>query len=120
MNDRGPVNGDWRPPLSALLTRWNELIGDEFIGTLPHFHGWDFELSRKTSTLTVSPFRFDIDTYERCGGNVKIIASIEDPAVVGRILAHLQGREPAGSLPADVITAHRTRGPPEQGMFDLN
>jgi len=50
---------------------------------------------------------------------VRIIASIEDPAVVGRILAHLQEREGADSTPADAATAHRARGPPEQGALDL-
>ncbi|MCL4776535.1 MAG: transposase [Gammaproteobacteria bacterium] len=65
-------------------------------------------------------FRIDIDTCERCGGKVKIIASVEDPAVIGKILAHLQEREGAGRTPADADTAHRARAPPGQGQFDLN
>lgn len=35
-------------------------------------------------------FRIDIESCERCGGKVRIIASIEDPQVIGRILAHLE------------------------------
>ena len=34
-------------------------------------------------------FDIDIETCSECGGDVKIIASIEDPAVIRRILAHL-------------------------------
>jgi hypothetical protein len=35
-------------------------------------------------------FNIDIETYEPCGGTVKIIASIEDPAVIKTILDHLE------------------------------
>ena len=34
-------------------------------------------------------FNIDIETCAECGGDVKIIASIEDPAVIQKILAHL-------------------------------
>ena len=34
-------------------------------------------------------FHIDIEPWEHCGGAVKIIASIEDPAVIKTILAHL-------------------------------
>jgi hypothetical protein len=34
-------------------------------------------------------FGIEIESCERCGGAVKIIASIEDPQVIGRILQHL-------------------------------
>jgi len=37
--------------------------------------------------------RIDIEQCERCGGKARIIASIEDPQVIGRILSHLQERE---------------------------
>ena len=61
-------------------------------------------------------FRIDIETCERCGGKVKIIASIEDPAVIGRILAYLEMR---ARSPFDITAAHRPRGPPGQLMLDL-
>ena len=35
-------------------------------------------------------FNIDITTCEECGGTVKVIASIEDPAVIKQILAHLE------------------------------
>ena len=34
-------------------------------------------------------FDIDIETCNDCGGDIKIIASIEDPVVIRRILAHL-------------------------------
>jgi len=52
-------------------------------------------------------FGIEIETCEQCGGKVKVIASIEDPAVIGKILGHLAAREvPAGSRPP-------SRGPPQ-------
>jgi hypothetical protein len=61
-------------------------------------------------------FRIDIAQCERCGGKVKIIASIEDPAVVGRILAHW---EKSANSPAERLTAQGPRGPPPgQGVLD--
>jgi hypothetical protein len=65
-------------------------------------------------------FRIELEQCERCGGNVRIIASIEDPAVVGRILSHLEQAGHAGSAPVDAATAHRARGPPGQGALDLD
>jgi hypothetical protein len=35
-------------------------------------------------------FNIDIETCSECGGDVRIIASIEDPAVINQILAHLE------------------------------
>lgn len=61
-------------------------------------------------------FRIDIERCERCGGKVRIIASIEDPAVAGRILAHLEQR---ASAPAGLIPAQGPRAPPGQGALDL-
>jgi len=49
-------------------------------------------------------FRIDIDTCEHCGGAVRIIASIEDPAVIEKILAHTERR--------DAASPHAPRAPP--------
>jgi len=35
-------------------------------------------------------FDIDIETCSECGGDVRIIASIEDPLVIQKILAHLE------------------------------
>ena len=53
--------------------------------------------------------RIDVETCQACGGAVKIIASIEDPAVTGKILAHVGETAPVREglrLPA-------SRAPPD-------
>ncbi len=42
-------------------------------------------------------FAIDIETCRRCGGRLKVIASIEEPEVIERILAHLDQAEPAAT-----------------------
>lgn len=42
-------------------------------------------------------FNIDITLCEACGGRVRIIACIEDPAVIHRILEHLERKAPARS-----------------------
>ena len=37
-------------------------------------------------------FGIDVEHCERCGGSLKIIASIEDPSLIEKILQHLQER----------------------------
>lgn len=53
-------------------------------------------------------FGIDIETCLRCGGAVRILASVEEPDAIGRILEHFDQQ---GALPQ----AHyqpATRGPP--------
>jgi REP element-mobilizing transposase RayT len=38
-------------------------------------------------------FNIDIETCEVCQGHVKIIACIEDPVVIDKILTHLKKRK---------------------------
>ena len=58
-------------------------------------------------------FNIDIETCRECGGAVKVIACIEDPAIIKRILMHLGQYAPAAatSLPP-------SRAPPGAGMFE--
>jgi hypothetical protein len=65
-------------------------------------------------------FRIDIGPCERCGGKVKIIASVEDRQVIGKILACLEQRLQARDPPADIAAASRPRGPLGQGRLDLS
>ena len=53
------------------------------------------------------------ETCSECGGDVRIIASIEDPAVIQKILAHLdkKGTFARNSLLPDC------RDPPTAGLF---
>jgi hypothetical protein len=39
-------------------------------------------------------FGIDIEACARCGGKLKVVASIEEPAVTGKILAHLERTAP--------------------------
>ena len=55
-------------------------------------------------------FAIDIETCRNCGGKLRVIASIEEPAVIERILEHLGHT----AEPAD--PAHPRRAPP-QGDF---
>jgi hypothetical protein len=55
-------------------------------------------------------FHIDIETCSACGGTVKIIASIEDPAVINQILAHLAEKAATTRLPP-------SRAPPATGLF---
>ena len=52
-------------------------------------------------------FKIDIETCEHCGGAVRIIACIEDPVVIRKILEHLKRRESSRR------TAHAPRAPPQ-------
>ena len=52
-------------------------------------------------------FKLDLETCETCGGRMKVIAVIEDPAVIKRLLAHLGNRQRAEQHPE-----HPTRAPP--------
>ncbi len=54
-------------------------------------------------------FNIDIETCSECGGDVRIIACIEDPVVIRRILAHLDAKAIARAL------LPRCRAPPVTG-----
>ena len=53
-------------------------------------------------------FAIDIEVCRRCGGKLKVIASIEDPPVIERILEHLGG---------DSDPANPSRGPPQADLL---
>jgi hypothetical protein len=48
------------------------------------------------------------------GGAVRIIACIEDPAVIEKILAHLDKQD----APPERSRLPETRAPPQAGLFD--
>ena len=50
-------------------------------------------------------FGFDALACSRCGGRLRLIALIEEAAVIGRILRHL-------GLPTEVPTPRPARAPP--------
>jgi len=53
-------------------------------------------------------FKIDVSTCSPCGGEVKIIACIEDPEIIEKILTHLDDKSdaPANHLP-------KSRAPPQ-------
>jgi len=59
-------------------------------------------------------FNIDIETCSECGGDVRIIACIEDPLVISKILTYLDDKA------ATVETARlpQCRAPPATGLFD--
>ena len=59
-------------------------------------------------------FNIDIETCRECGGAVKVIACIEDPVVIEKILTHLNEKAAlagTGLLP-------EVRAPPPAGLVD--
>jgi hypothetical protein len=52
-------------------------------------------------------FAIDIETCRQCGGTLRVIASIEEPAIIERILDHL------GHTAKPVDPANPSRAPPQ-------
>jgi hypothetical protein len=57
--------------------------------------------------LLARVFNIDVETCIKCGGNMKIIAAIEDPKVIRKILEHM-------GLATKPPPLHPARGPPKQ------
>ena len=57
-------------------------------------------------------FSIDIETCPKCAGKMKVIAAIEDPKVIKKILKHL-------GLPTEPPPLHPARGPPLTESGDL-
>jgi hypothetical protein len=56
----------------------------------------------------------EIDTCQRCGGTLRIIASIEQPEVIAKILAHFERTTPQQHQPELSLGA---RAPPVQSRL---
>ncbi len=61
-------------------------------------------------------FNIDFDICDACGANLRIIACIEDPAVIQRILDHLDRRD-AQPTRSGIPSA---RAPPQAALPGLN
>jgi hypothetical protein len=59
------------------------------------------------------PSNIDVETCRACGGSAKVIACIEDPVVIRKILNHLQEKS---SLDLGV-RIHNPRAPPQASLF---
>jgi hypothetical protein len=58
-------------------------------------------------------FNIDISTCDACGSAVKVIASIEDPAVIKQILAHLERKAES----KEFYPLPESRAPPQGSLF---
>jgi hypothetical protein len=56
-------------------------------------------------------FAIEIERCQRCGGALKVIASIEDPVLIERILAHV------GQLAEEGLVPFASRGPPQRPLL---
>ena len=59
-------------------------------------------------------FHIDIETCSECGGAVKVIACIEDPVVIKKILAHLKEK----IAPAGLDLLPPSRAPPQAELIE--
>ncbi len=59
-------------------------------------------------------FGIDIETCQSGGGTVRIIACIDNPEVIEKILAHLDAK----TADADASQRPTCRAPPQAGMSD--
>jgi hypothetical protein len=58
-------------------------------------------------------FNIDLETCTRGGGHVKIIACIEEPVVIKKLLTHLAPKDACGA----VRRLPRCRAPAQAGLF---
>lgn len=59
-------------------------------------------------------FGIDMETCPARGGQMRIVACIEDPAVIEQFLAHLEGKGADG----EATRRRPVRAPPQRGLFD--
>jgi hypothetical protein len=59
-------------------------------------------------------FNIDIETCRECGGAMNVIACIEDPAVIRKILTYLADK----ALSAKPVPLPKSRAPPQVRLFD--
>jgi hypothetical protein len=58
-------------------------------------------------------FAIDVETCSVCGGSMKVIACIEDPLVIKKILTHLRGK----GLYLEAAGLPQSRAPPQDDLF---
>ena len=59
-------------------------------------------------------FNIDVSVCPSCGGEAKVIASIEDQPIIDKILNHLQAK---GGLPPSLELLPATRASPNSDWF---
>ena len=58
-------------------------------------------------------FNVDVETCRICGGSAKVIACIEDPVIIKKILTHLEEKSPTRAA----LLSPDSRAPPQSSLF---
>ena len=58
-------------------------------------------------------FHIDVETWRICGGTAKVIACIEEPVAIKKILTHLEKKEPTRAA----FLLPDSRAPPQSSLF---
>ena len=91
---------------SHLLPCWSAVLREADARRAPLLYYW--------GTAAETRLRIDIETCSAFGGALRIIARIEDPAVIKKILTHLDTKD-ASTAP---VRLPPSRAPPQAGLFD--
>ena len=90
-------------------------MGIDEVGAAPEARIQSFRVL--LTPLTYIPVgHIDVETCNNCGGNVKIIACIEDPQVIEKILIYLERKDTSTIAPR----LPPSRGPPQVSLFDCD
>ena len=85
----GAINNNWRPPPSSARASDPGPSRSASSGERGWAPGRPPRGNEPLAQRLKRVFKIDIEICETCGGTMKVIASIEDPTVVKRILAPL-------------------------------
>ena len=97
-----PASPDRAKIVPGTRTAASEARGEVSVSDRQRAMSWAQRLKRV--------FAIDIETCRQCGGTLRVIASIEEPAVIERILEHLRHT----AEPVDPAhSSHPSRGPPQ-------
>jgi hypothetical protein len=55
-------------------------------------------------------FAIDVETCPDCGGKLRVIASVEEPALIAKILEHVRTRDELGSVEARAPPVDQAEG----------
>jgi hypothetical protein len=59
-------------------------------------------------------FNIDRETCSKCGGAVRVVAGMEDPVVIDKILTHLEKK----AARVEPLVLPQNRAPPQSNLFD--
>ena len=79
---------------------------------LTRYHGV-FALAMTWAQRLKRVFNIDVETCRACGGSAKVIACIEDPVIIRKILNHLQEKSSLDSA----VQLPNPRAPPQTSLF---